>query len=55
MSRKAVGTPSLEVFKGQAAWSSEQPGLGESVPAVAEELKLDDLLRFLSTQTILIQ
>jgi len=31
--REAVPAPSLEVFQGQVGWSSEQPGLGENVPA----------------------
>jgi len=30
--REAVAAPSLAVFKGQAGWSSEQPGLVEDVP-----------------------
>lgn len=41
--QRSCGCPIPGGVQGQAAWNSEQPGLVESVPAVAEGLKLDDL------------
>lgn len=43
IAQEVVGSPSLQIFPDQVEWGSEQPVLGESVPACGRGLELNDL------------
>lgn len=41
--KEAVDVPSLQLFKGQVEWDSEQPDVVKDAPAHGREVRLDDL------------